>query len=217
MPWASAADSEAMDRSLRIRIAIAIASALVAAFAVTIFMSSRETASTRSDTPIWEAGDRWTVTVRQDGGSVAPGGEGTIANVKYRFAIDSAPKTDAGAWVVKVTQEGAEGPFRQGWKLDYRERGDGMHLVRATVGAQKAVPANLATVVLGLGFPLTARYDAPPRDETVDADELAERTVAPPSGQEISGSTPPSSGTAPDTMPPAGRVPPPAEGGPARR
>lgn len=131
-------------------------------------------------TSIWAVGDEWTVRVSQDAGAITPDGERSVADVPYRFRVASG--NDADGWLVKVTQDGAEGPFAKGWKLTYRPDGDALALHRVAIGDEPALEAELAAIVLGPQFPYEVRYEkAPAADATVTAEKLLERSQLPPS------------------------------------
>lgn len=152
---------------------------------------------------IWGVGDEWVVKVRQDAGAITPDGDTSIATIPFRFEVMKAPKTKAGSWTVHVTQDGAEGPFANGWDLIYRAKGDEMALHRIRLGNEPALEAELAAIVLGPQFPYETSYDAAPRDQTINAARLLKRSALPPSavpgGDGTSGMTPPAE--APHTGP----------------
>ncbi|MCW2956187.1 MAG: hypothetical protein JWO69_1056, partial [Thermoleophilia bacterium] len=133
---------------------------------------------------IWQVGDRWVVNVSQDSGSITPDGEKSVAKVPYRFEVAEAPvagDADSG-WLVKVTQDGAEGPFADGWKLVYQERDGAMKLWRVGQGDLKLMEAELATIVLGMGFPYEVTITELPKPEaTVSSAKLQARSALPPS------------------------------------
>lgn len=146
---------------------------------------------------IWAVGDEWTVAVRQDSAAITPDGDTSVAAIPFRFAVVAAPEDATGSWKLRVTQDGAEGPFAAGWRLEYREREDGtMTLHRVAMGEEPPLEAELASIVLGPQFPYETKYTAPPKDATVDAKALLDRTALPPSslpgaGAPDSGATPP--------------------------
>jgi hypothetical protein len=147
---------------------------------------------------IWAVGDEWTVKVRQDAGSITPGGEKSIAEIPYRFEVVTAPEGADGAWVVKVFQDGAEGPFAEGWTLQYVARDGKLQLHRVALGTDVPLEAELASIVLGPQFPYEVSYSAPPKDATIDAERLLDRAALPPTS--VPGSDAPPSG---DVAPPA--------------
>ncbi len=153
------------------------------------------TATAPATSEIWKVGDSWIMKVRQDSGAITPSGDRSVATVPFHFEVVSAPSNATGAWHVHATQEGAEGPFAKGWNLWYVEKDDAMVLKRVSVGDEKPLEAELAAIVLGPQFPYEVRYDAPPKNGTVDAADLLKQSQLPPS------SVP--TGTAPSAMPPA--------------
>lgn len=170
-----------------------------------------------SGSEIWSVGDRWTVKVRQDSASISPDTKTSEALVPYRFEVVSEPKSSSGEWVVRVEQDGAEGPFADGWRLTYVERGDEMVLTRVGAGEQRLIEATVADIVLGSNFPYETSYDAAPKDKTLDSAELAKRASTPPAlpkgklSVTTGGSSEESSGAMPPKDAPvlkAGEVPP---------
>lgn len=152
--------------------------------------------SAAASSDIWKVGDTWTVKVRQDAGAITPGGESSIASIPFRFQVTDAPKGDDRSWVVQVKQDGAEGPFAAGWRLEYRPKGDKLVLHRVAVGTEPPLEAALAGIVLGPQFPYETSYSAPPKDSTIDAKRLLARSSLPPtalpgSDDAASGATPP--------------------------
>jgi hypothetical protein len=131
---------------------------------------------------IWKVGDSWTVQVKQDGGAVAPDGDTNVAKIPFRFKVTDAPAATGEAWTVKVLQDGAEGPFAAGWRLYYVERDGAMVLSKVATGAatDKPLEAELATIVLGSQFPYELRYEQAPKDSTITAADLIERSSLPP-------------------------------------
>lgn len=132
---------------------------------------------------IWKVGDAWTVEVAQDGGAIAPDGDTSVAKIPFRFKVTDAPAAASEPWVVQVEQDGAEGPFAAGWRLYYVERDGVMELSKVAMGGaqDKPLEAELATIVLGSQFPYEVRYETAPKDATVTAAELIERSALPPS------------------------------------
>ena len=173
-------------------------------------VSSRDGGSKAATSEIWKVGDAWTVKVNQDAGAISPGGERNVAAIPFRFEVAKAPKDASDTWLVKVSQDGAEGPAAAGWKLQYREADGNMHLYRVAVGSEPALEAELASIVLGMQFPYEVSYSKPPTDKTVNADDLMDRAQLPPGDlpdgapSAPSGATPPaeapklSTGGAPD-------------------
>lgn len=149
---------------------------------------------------IWSVGDAWTVRVRQDAGDITPDGATSIAVIPYRFKVAAAPSAPTDAWTVTVHQDGAEGPFADGWRLLYRDVQGVMQLHRVAMGDQEPMEAELASIVLGLGFPYEVSYRAAPRDRTIDADTLFARSKLPPASLPDGGSdgaAPPADSPAP--------------------
>lgn len=143
---------------------------------------------------IWKVGDTWTVKVRQDAGAITPDGDTSVAEIPYRFKVAEAPADASGTWLVDVRQDGAEGPFAEGWRLRYAAEGDELVLKQVAVGSQPPLEAELATIVLGPQFPYEVRYDAPPKDATITADKLLDRSELPPTalpGKGTPGAAPP--------------------------
>ncbi len=131
---------------------------------------------------IWQVGDSWTVQVKQDGGAISPDGDKSVAKIPFRFKVVKAPTGATKEWTVKVTQDGAEGPFAAGWRLYYAPRDGEMVLTKVATGAatDKPLEAELATIVLGSQFPYEVTYSAPPKDATITAADLIERSSLPP-------------------------------------
>jgi hypothetical protein len=156
----------------------------------------------QSGNDIFTKGDRWTVKVSQDAGAISPDGARSIAEIPFRFVVAEAPKTKHGAWLVRVRQDGAEGPFANGWRLEYVEQGDKMVLKRVAVGNERFLEAELASIVLGPQFPYEPSYSAPPKSHTLTADKLLDRSQLPPGSLPdggTAGATPPAA--APKTAP----------------
>lgn len=149
---------------------------------------------------VWSVGDAWVVKVRQDAGAITPDGESSIVELPYRFEVASGPAGDSQAWTVHVSQDGAQGPFANGWNLDYVEEDGVMVLSRVSVGKEPPLEAELATIVLGPQFPYEVRYEAPPKDKAVDAEKLLDRSELPPGELPAGGGT---SGAAPPAEAPA--------------
>ncbi|MCW2920785.1 MAG: hypothetical protein JWL76_659 [Thermoleophilia bacterium] len=135
-----------------------------------------------SASDIWKVGDRWTAQVRQDGGAISPDAAKSVTKVPFRFEVTKAPSASNDAWTIKVTQDGAEGPFAAGWRLYYVETDGEMVLSKVATGAatDKPLEAELATIVLGSQFPYEVRYAAPPKDASITAADLIERSSLPP-------------------------------------
>lgn len=147
---------------------------------------------------VFRVGDTWTVKVRQDAGAITPDGESSIATIPFRFQVTAAPKGANGTWKVLVEQDGAEGPFAAGWRLEYRDEEGAMVLHRVAVGSEPPLEATLASIVLGPQFPYETKYTAAPGDATVDAEKLLERSELPPSALPGDGD-----GDRPSATPPA--------------
>ena len=151
---------------------------------------------------IWKVGDSWTVQVAQDAGAISPDGTRSVAKVPFHFEVASAPKGAGGEWVVKVEQEGAEGPFAAGWRLHYREDDGEMVLARVAIGEDTPLEAELATIVLGNQFPYEPRYEAAPKDATITAAKLIERSTLPPATDVPGGAKPAGGPAGAPTAPP---------------
>jgi len=149
---------------------------------------------------IWDVGDAWTVQVSQDAGAVSPDGDENNAKIPFRFEVTDAPSGADGEWIVRVEQDGAEGPFKDGWRLHYTERDDALVLTQVAMADQKPLEAELAAIVLGSQFPYEVRYTAPPKDSTITATDLIERSSMPPAAA-VPGSDAPGGGDMP-TAPP---------------
>ena len=167
---------------------------------------AKDGATTSAASRIWKVGTSWTIKVRQDAGAITPDGATSIATIPFLFEVETAPADAKGSWVVRVTQEGAEGPYAAGWSLQYREQDGSMVLHRVAVGSQPPLEAELASIVLGPQFPYEPSYDAPPKSRTIDAAALLERSTLPP------GSLPTSGDAGPGVAPPP-RAPRPGSGG----
>ena len=154
---------------------------------------------------IWTSGDSWTVEVRQDAGAITPDGDSSVATVPFRFRVTEAPEQADGLWHVRVTQDGAEGPFAKGWHLYYQPDAKGVMVLKfVATGDEPKLEAELASIALGPQFPYEVRYAAPPKDYAVDAAKLLKRSELPPSslpgGGGDGGAAPPAEapGGAPD-------------------
>ncbi|MCW2960935.1 MAG: hypothetical protein JWM25_1414 [Thermoleophilia bacterium] len=206
-----------------LRTSIAVLAFAVAAIGALLLMRMSEPAA-KDDQPrdsvaatsdIWKVGDTWVVNVSQDSGTITPDAVRSIATVPYSFRVAEAPAAGDkdGAWKVTVTQEGAEGPFAEGWTLQYQERDGAMQLWRVAQGKLKPMEAELATIVLGMGFPYETKLTKLPAPEaTVSSAKLQARSALPPA---TSVPTSKNSGAAPPTDAPnvpAGALPPGAPG-----
>ncbi|MBC7461533.1 MAG: hypothetical protein H7287_09245 [Thermoleophilia bacterium] len=195
-----------MPRSHPFRIAVSIfVFALAVAGGLMVF--SKSSADTKSKSAsgggavaaskVWAKGDTWTVLVAQDGAAVSPDTKRSVANVAYRFRVERAPRAAKGEWGVFVSQDGAEGPFADGWHLTYVEDARGaMKLTYVAQGAQKRVEASVASIVLGISFPYQVQYRTAPKPESrVAQSKLYAQSTLPPSdlptGGGESGATPP--------------------------
>ena len=208
-----------MSRSHPFRIAVAVfVFALAVAGGLILFSKSSPDSTSKSasgggavaKSAIWAQGDTWTVLVAQDGAAVSPETKRSVANVAFRFRVERAPKTAKGEWGVFVSQDGAEGPYADGWHLTYTEDAKGfMNLTYVAQGKQKRVEASVASIVLGIGFPYQVQYRTAPKPETrVAQSKLYAQSTLPPSslptGGGESGATPPTN--APSVG--AGQLPP---------
>lgn len=122
-------------------------------------------------------GASWTATVIQDAGAVTRDGSGGTSRLTFRFTAGAAPKVKNGSWIVRVRQDGAEGIAADGWVLTYRTRGSALVLDRVALAGERAEPASMASVVLGLGFPVEQRYTTKPRNRTYTMDQLLSRSA----------------------------------------
>ncbi len=171
--------------------------------------SSRSSGSSAAASEIWKVGDTWTVNVGQDAGAITPDGDTNVARIPFHFKVTDAPKGASGTWKVKVTQEGAEGPFAAGWRLHYAEQGDALVLKQVAMGTDKPLEAEVAAIVLGSQFPYEVRYTKAPKDHAVAASDLIERSSLPPSSA-VPGSDAASDEGAPKAPPLSEAVAPPS-------
>jgi hypothetical protein len=158
---------------------------------------------------VWKRGTAWTVSVAQDGATVSPDSTRSVSNVAYRFRVEGAPKTAGGEWKVFASQDGAEGQFADGWHLGYVADAKGcMTLAHVSQGKAREMDADVASIVLGVGFPYQVTYcSTPAKSATVPQSKLLSQSALPPSlpsGGGDSGVTPP--GNAPSVG--AGELPP---------
>lgn len=175
-------------RSSSLRLALIVVIFLAALVGGLLLMrESAPEGSKSADSPdpipageIWQVGDEWTVQVKQDAGAVAPDSTKNVAKIPFTFTVLRAPDEKDEPWVVKVVQEGAEGPFAAGWRLHYKERESALVLTHVAIGSDTPLEAELAAIVLGSQFPYEVRYTAPPKDSTVTAEDLIERASLPP-------------------------------------
>lgn len=162
--------------------------------------ATKEPARAVIPSDVWKVGDTWTVKVRQDSGSISPDGESNVAAIPFEFEVTDGPTTAGEPWLVTVTQEGAEGPFANGWRLQYVERDGALVLTKVAVGEEDPLEAELASIVLGPQFPYEVRYAKPPKDMTLEASKLLERSQLPPSalpGGGTNGEAPPAEAPVP--------------------
>jgi hypothetical protein len=203
---------------------------LLAASATILFISRSGdgggSSSTSSKSAIWSVGDTWTVKVKQDSASISPDTKQSTALIPFRFEVMAAPKHAKGEWLVRVHQDGAAGPFRDGWRLAYTEKDSGkcaMELTHVGSGDQRMIEATVASIVLGSNFPYETCYSSAPKSSTVTGTELAKRAALPPlpanvdktmiapSGNTETGATPPKdapvlkAGEVPPGAPPAAK------------
>lgn len=133
---------------------------------------------------IWAVGDKWTVKVKQDSASVSPDTKKSEMLIPYHFKVESAPEKAGGEWIIRVKQEGASGPFSEGWRLAYVEKSGKLVLSRVAAADQKLIEATVASIVLGANFPYETEYNAAPKNAVVDGKVLAKRTAAEPLASE---------------------------------
>ena len=156
---------------------------LLAASATILFMSRSSDGSGSSSahsSDIWSVGDTWTVKVKQDSASISPDTKKSAALIPFRFEVTAAPKKSGGEWLVRVKQDGAQGPFADGWRLAYTEKDGAMVLTHVGSGKQRMIEATVASIVLGSNFPYEVTYRTAPKDRTVTGTELAKRASLPP-------------------------------------
>lgn len=208
-----------MSRSQPFRIAISsFVFALAIAGGIILFSRSSPDSTSKSaagrgadaTSAIWAKGDTWTVLVAQDGAAVSPDTKRSVSNVTYRFRVERAPKGATGDWGVFVSQDGAEGPFADGWHLTYAEDAKGyMNLTYVAQGTQQRMEASVASIVLGVSFPYEVQYRTAPKAETrIPQSELLAQSTLPPSELPSSGGE---NGATPPTNAPnvgAGELPP---------
>lgn len=211
------ADVAAMTARSSNPLKIALAVFLVVAIAATgALLLLRNSGGSGSDDRIWKLGDTWTITVQQRGATVSPDApKDELTELAYRFRVAAAPEGGDGLWRIDVKQDGASGPFADGWRLYFREAKDGaMRLSEVAQGAQKAAAAEVASIVLGVSFPYETKYTAPPKDDTVQETALIARSSTPPpigDGRVGSDTTVTSGGGVPPKdapVVPAGQAPP---------
>jgi hypothetical protein len=150
---------------------------------------------------IWKVGDDWVVKVKQNAGAISPGGETNVAAIPFHFRVAEAPEGEDGGWLVRVRQDGAEGPFAAGWRLEYVEQDGKMILKRVAVGAEPWLEAEIASIALGVQFPYEPSYSAPPKDSTISAEKLLDRSELPPGALPDGAPTAPSGATPPAEAP----------------
>lgn len=140
----------------------------------------------RATSDIWRVGTRWTVTTTQNGAAIAGDKTGAVYSTTYRFRVEEAPATSKGDWIVRVTAEGAEGLFADGWRLYYRaDSGSSFALRAISLGDREPLGVEHAAIMLGQEFPLDLRVDAAPRSRSVKLDLAGNNrnaAVPPPSG-----------------------------------
>ncbi len=197
-----------MNGSSRNRTALVGAGAFLAAVVVTLallaLVGGRNDSAGVSST-ILVKGDTWVDRLKTTTGSVAAEKKDAHAiTIVYRSQVEKIPTTAQGDWVIRVRQDGAEGPFAAGWRLYYRgsdKKGFELRAV-APVG-RDPMDAKNASVILGEDFPLRTTITSRPKSRTI-----IDRT---PGGAAASGLPP----ELPDGPPGnAGTPPPDAPGGP---
>lgn len=215
-------------RTWQLRIVLAVLVLAVAAGGAALLMSRSDSTSdgdrgagSAAKSDIWAVGDTWTVKVEQDSATISPDSTKSLALVPYRFRVEKAPTKPGGRWTVHVTQDGAEGPFKDGWRLTYYEKAGVMYLDTVAAGTQKPIEATVASIVLGSNFPYETEYASTPTDSQVKGADLAKRAAQPPTVGAIDaptsspGATSTESGAKPPANAPvlkAGEIPPGAPG-----
>lgn len=153
---------------------VTLFAAIVAGIAVAVVVVARQDASPdrRATQPVqtsavWKPGTTWDVTVRQDGGAIAPDRDhASTYDLVYHFRVVSAPRAAEGDWVLSARQDGAEGPFGDGFRLYYREADDGsfvLHSLALGNGEGERADAAFARGIVGDVFPLQERVSSTPR------------------------------------------------------
>lgn len=138
-----------------------------------------KTAGGKQRSSIWKVGTTWTVTVLLDSAMASPDKTGSKYDQIYRFKVIKAPGSATGAWVVRATLDGAEGPLKEGFRLYYVAKGSAMVLDGVALGADEPVDPDAAPVIVGQSFPLTTRYDKPPRSHREEPHDSTMSTVPP--------------------------------------
>ncbi|MCW2949932.1 MAG: hypothetical protein JWN41_945 [Thermoleophilia bacterium] len=208
-----------MSRLRTHRLSYAVVAFLIAVAAgVTVFAHSQSESSPKSvssrggavaTSKVWVAGAKWAVRVAQDGAAISPDRTHSVSFVTYRFRVGAAPKP-GGVWDVAVTQDGAEAQFVRGWHLGYTTDKRGcMRLTKVSQGTSRRMDADVASIVLGVGFPYKVTYCAMPvPTSTVKQSRLMAQQILPPTSLPSGGGT---NGAAPPTNAPsvgAGQTPP---------
>jgi len=143
-------------------------------------------------------GDTWAVNVTQDAGGITPDGASKLVKIPYRFEVTGVPGPESDIVSMHVAQDGAEGPFANGWNLQYQVKGATLVLSTVAMGEDKALEAELAAIVLGQDFPYEVAYTKRPAPTTTYAqDKLIARSALPPQqalpkGDGSNGAVPPS-------------------------
>lgn len=199
---------------MHLRLTASLMSVLVLAVALAACGGGGNDRGGTSDSVLTK-GLKWTVTVQQDSsGIVADAGDASTYDTKYDFHVTKAPTGAKGSWTVVAKQQGAQGPFAQGYQLHYSQGpGTAVTLESVSLAGKGKVPADQAMGVLGAQFPLETKITKRPTSRTVKttADQGGSPGLPPalPSGQ-IGGSTgggaPPATGGAP-TAPSGGGKP----------
>ena len=125
-------------------------------------------------------------------GSITPDGDTQHRGDRVPLPGRRCTEPQDGTWVVRVTQDGAEGPFADGWRLLYRADDSGtMQLWKVATGKERAIEAEVASIVLG-SVPYETSYKAPPKDLTLEGAALRARTTLPPTALPAGGPKDPS-------------------------
>ncbi len=118
------------------------------------------------DNGIFRLGHTWQLTFSEDDTSVAADGSVETAVRAVRFEVVEAPKDPDGPWLVRMTEAVPTPPFEEGFMLSYvlQEAADRREMVLTGVGpvGRDLIEPENAEVILGQGFPLPERFDAPP-------------------------------------------------------
>ncbi len=119
--------------------------------------------------PIWHVGTKWSVTTTQNSASImADQADGLVQRTVWDFRVEQAPTSAKGAWVVRATTEGAEGPMADGFRLMYvRNAAGGFDLHQLAFVGQQPVDTRYARMLVGQDFPLQLHVSATPTSRTI--------------------------------------------------